>query len=278
MTETTQISTEPTQVSPTHFTPADDVSLRAGDVLLHLIVTLLAPMFLAASGGDIHLARMAAFETVTAYRANEQADLIAIAQIIACGLAALGSLSLSMADDLSLSMTLRLRGNANALGRTAEHNRRAVSPIRSGHATTPQPQPTPDTRSEPADANFEAAVVAGVARTQRLAAAARSVSCAGALVSEPAPATRPAPPAVVAPAVAAPAMTRQQRQALWGVAMADVAAEYVASLPGLPPAQRKAASVRAAALSSTANDLIAGTASPTPAPAASPMLIRPRAA
>ncbi len=274
MTETTPIPPEPTQVSPTQATQADDLSLRPGDVLLHLIITLLAPMFLGASGGDIHLARMAAFETVTAYRAGHQADLIAIAQIIACGLAALGSLSLSMADDLSLSMTLRLRGNANALGRTAEHNRRAVSPIRSGHVTSPQPQPAPDTetRSEPADADFEAAVVAGVARTQRLAAEARTVRDAGAPIGEPAPATSPAPSA--APA----AMTQHQRQALWGAAMADVAAEYVASLPLLPPAQRKAASVRAAALNSTANDLIAGTASPTLAPAAAATLIRPRAA
>jgi hypothetical protein len=47
---------------------------------------------------------MAAIGTVNAYRARNHADLIAIAQIIAFGPAALGSLSLSMADDISLSM------------------------------------------------------------------------------------------------------------------------------------------------------------------------------
>ena len=59
-------------------------------------------MFLGISGGDVRLARIAAIQTVTAYRAANDADLIAVAQIIAFGLAALGSLSLSMADDISL--------------------------------------------------------------------------------------------------------------------------------------------------------------------------------
>jgi hypothetical protein len=96
-------------------------------ILINLIVTLLAPMFLGATGGDIGMARMAAEETVRAYCARDHADLIAVAQIIAFGLAALGSLSLSMADDISLSMTLRLRSNANALSRSSEQVRRSLS-------------------------------------------------------------------------------------------------------------------------------------------------------
>jgi hypothetical protein len=83
-------------------------------------------MFLDVSGGDIGFARAAALETVNAYRTRNAADLVSIAQIVAFDLAALGSLSLSMADNLSLSVTLRLRGNANALNRSAEHNRRAL--------------------------------------------------------------------------------------------------------------------------------------------------------
>ena len=105
-------------------TPTQKPRPNPSDILMNLIVTLLTPMFLGVTA-DIALARMAATETINAYRAQNLADLIAIAQIIAYGLAALGSLSLSMADDLSLSMTLRLRNNANACSRSAEQSRRA---------------------------------------------------------------------------------------------------------------------------------------------------------
>jgi hypothetical protein len=39
--------------------------------------------------------------------------------------------------------------------------------------------------------------------------------------------------------------------------MADVAAEVAAGIPNLPPAQRREASIRAAALSNVANELLA---------------------
>jgi hypothetical protein len=122
MSETIVAPTEPSRKEA----PAPDTAFHPVDVLLHVIATFLAPMFLTASGGDIAFARMAALETVNAYRVRGPADLIPIAQMIAFGLAALGSLSLSMADDLSLGMTLRLRGNANACDRSAERNRRAL--------------------------------------------------------------------------------------------------------------------------------------------------------
>ncbi len=57
------------------------------DLLLRLVITLLAPMFLGVSDGNVHFARMAAIETVRDYRARNNADLIAVAQIIAFGLA-----------------------------------------------------------------------------------------------------------------------------------------------------------------------------------------------
>ena len=109
-------------------------------------------MFLTASGGDIGFASMAALETVNSYRVRTLADLIAAAQIVAYGLAALGSLSLSMDDGLSLPMLLRLRGNANACTRSAEHNRRALEKRRPDDRAAPtrphppRPQPTPNMR------------------------------------------------------------------------------------------------------------------------------------
>jgi hypothetical protein len=116
---------------------AIDQKVHPADILLNLVVTILAPMFLSASNGDIGVARMAAMETIVAsmpaldtinlYQARRRVDVIAVAHIIACGLAALSSLSLSMADNIPLPMALRLRGNAAALIRAAEQARRALS-------------------------------------------------------------------------------------------------------------------------------------------------------
>jgi hypothetical protein len=44
--------------------------------------------------------------------------------------------------------------------------------------------------------------------------------------------------------------------------MSQVADEFTASLPHLPPAERKIASIRASALSSCANHLLAGGTTP----------------
>jgi hypothetical protein len=141
--------------------PASNLSVAPSDILLHLVVTLLAPVFVMASDGDILFARMAALETVSIYRARNPADLIAIAQIIACGLTALGSLSLSMADDLSLSMTLRLRLRSNvvALNRVAERNRRV---LQESSADTARPAGSQQTAEDDFDAAMAAADVAAM--------------------------------------------------------------------------------------------------------------------
>jgi hypothetical protein len=219
-------------------TEPPDPDIHPSDILLNLIVTCLAPMFLIASNGDILFARMAALETINAYRARDHIDLIAIAQIVGCGLAALGSLSLSMADDLSLSMTLRLRGNAVALNRTVEHARRALKEVRPDFETAP-----------PVDPEYEAAVLAGVAETQKR-------------VEE----TKARPQTPEQPASGFPPLTEQQKQKLWASAMSDVADEFTASLIHLPPAARKIASRRAAILSSCANQLLSGDVPPRPSP------------
>ena len=227
---------DPTTTPNTPPTP----DIHPSDILTHLIVTLLAPMFLLASNGDIIFARMAALETLSAYRARDHVDLIAIAQIIACGLAALGSLSLSMTDDISLSMTLRLRGNAVALNRTAEQNRRVLQASR--------PDSTPAEKFTAADTQHEADVLASVAQMQRQVAETQTH------LQAPEPPRAPTQP------------TEKQIQALWAAAMSDVAAEQTASLIHLPPQERKLASRRAAALSSCASQLLTGNAPPRPRP------------
>jgi hypothetical protein len=238
-----------------------NVRLHLSDtILLNLIVALLAPMFLGVTAGDIGMARMAAIETVNAYRAQSLADLIAVAQIIGFGLAALGSLSLSMDDDISLSMTLRLRGNANAMNRSAEQNRRA---IKAGRNNDPVPQRVaeaaePDTRTMIAENDDQSGAEAFLneAAEKALAAEARDrlVRPAEQTVDRaPVP-----PPAQVRAPTIAPTTSEKRHQEMWAIVMAKAASEISASIPGLPPAERRAASIRAGMLSSSANQLLTG--------------------
>jgi hypothetical protein len=47
-------------------------------------------------------------------------------------------------------------------------------------------------------------------------------------------------------------------QTIWANAFAQVAAEIAAEIPGLPPRQRREATIRVAALNSSANELLCG--------------------
>jgi hypothetical protein len=260
MTETTTIQTEPETTGPA-------IPVHPTDILMSLIIALLAPMFFAVSGGNINYARMAAIETVNAYRIRNNADLLLVAQIVAFGFAALGSLSLAMADNLSLSMTLRLRTNANACHRSAELSRRALNANAPGTATAATTPFEPS--AEPDEDHNEAAVIAGVAAAQKLVAEAQAR-----MQTEAAPIARPASPAQT---VAAPMTAEQRWQSMWASAAVDVAAEFTADLPNLPPGERKAATMRAAALSSSANQLLSGAVAPRLRPGDLNALLRPSA-
>jgi hypothetical protein len=256
MTQTTQTETPngpPTgAATPRH----------PGDLLMNFIAALPAPIFLGVAGGDTALARLAVIEAINDYRARNHADLIAAAQIIAFGLAALGSLSLSMADNLSLPMILRLRGNAVSLNRSAEQNRRVLrEPLRDNpapyHPVT-EPEPTPPTLAEdPSQTRPEAFLSAAAA--QELAAESRGRLHPPAQTAALAPTQAPAQHA----APTTDQKTAEKRhQEMWAIAMANEASEITASIPNLPPAERSTASFRAAALSSTANQLLTGPGSP----------------
>ena len=260
--------------------------------LINLILKRLVPMLLDATDGDPHAARVLARETVNDYCARNNTDLIAIAQIIACGLASLGNLSLSMAGDLPHALVLRLQAAANALERTAQHNRRvlkqappapsdfsyepgpddaaleaaaiialtqaqqAVAQANAAHGAAKAPAPE-DVRDEPCPeeaAAMEATVNAALAEFQQNAAQARAERAAT-------PAPEPAKPDTTAPAPgkAVPDLSDHEKALIWANGMNRVAAEYHASIPHLPPAQRRQASLRVQALSTTASNLIAGT-------------------
>jgi hypothetical protein len=244
----TEITT--TRTAPAYQADAGPViPIHPSDVLMNLIVTLLAPMFIGAAGGDIGFARMAAIETVNAYRTRNPADLISIALIIAYGLAALGSLSLSMADNLSLAMTLRLRGNASALTRSAELNRCALEKTREGNATSHHLANEPESRTAAtADDDLdEAALLAGVTAVRKLAAETTAQLRAE---NQAMPIARTEVPAARGPG----------NQTLWANAMLKEAENLCADLNNLPPEERRQASFRVATLTTTASGLLAAVA------------------
>jgi hypothetical protein len=244
---------------PTDPREAEDIPLLPADILTHLVATLLAPMFSLTTGGDIAFAQLGALETLNASRARNPVDLIAISQIVGCGLTALGSLGRSLADDLSLSMTLRLRGNAVALSRSVEHARRAIE------KTRPDLEPVPDAEPDP---QYEVTVLSSVADTRKRVEEANAAMQA----PEPAPVPIPSPP----PGNPALPVTEQRRQTSWAPAMSTVASELAGSLPHLSPGERKLTSLRAAALSSCANQLLSGDISSPPRPGDLAALMRPR--
>jgi hypothetical protein len=249
MTETT---TDVEAASKTELLP------HPSAILMSLITAVMAPIFLGVSGGDIGRARMAATETVHAYGARDQADLIAVAQILAFGLAALGSLSLSMADDIAILMVLRLRGSAVACNRSAEQNRRALTGSQADNWLPPRHDPVtePEIPSGPVenDPSPEPAAFLNAAAARLLAAESH------ARLQQP-PGHIPVPSPVPA-AARTPAEKRHQE--MWAIAMAKEASEITAGLPKLPTAEREAAAMRAALLSSTAHDLTHGAPVPPP--------------
>jgi hypothetical protein len=287
-------------------TNTETTPLRATDVFMHLIVTFLTPMFLAAAGGDPAVARAAATETVNAHCARNLADLLPIAQVIAFGLAVLGSLSLSMAEDLSIPLILRLRGNAATLNRGAEQCRRVLRDPSVRDTTPYWLAPDFDPEAERAQ---EEAVIANVLRaTQRVAEVNARTTTKPAASPPPVAATPAAPvkpplptvqpahkpepqiqPAPAAPANASPRIPSRPatrptqtaedafRRNAWATAMTDVAREYTTDLVNMPPSERREATMRAAALSGVAHQLLSGdplppsifdlkTASPPPRP------------
>lgn len=259
---------------PSSTPPCPHVSgLRFG-ILIDVIAALLAPMFMGPNCGDISLARTAAIETVNAYRAQNLAELLAAAQIIAFGLAALRSLSLSMTEDVSPPMALRLRGNAIALNRSAEQNRRNLVDNQCVHDGDRPPEaecPIPPAANRDPDEQTGAEPFLSVAAARQLAAEAKDrlsdAERPRVLVPVPPPASVSAPAADWTTADKAAANKRHRE--IWAIAMVKEAEELSVSIPSLPPTERHAALIRAAALGGTANALLTGKEL-TPAQAARP--------
>jgi hypothetical protein len=138
---------------------------RHPDVFMQLIAAALTPIFSTATDGDPVHAQAAAIETINAYAPSYPSDLLPIAQIIAFGLAALRSISLSMTENIPIPLILRLHGNAASLSRGAEQCRRALA-----EPPLPDVDPYPPAELAEADRWIDEAVHAEIARACRPAA------------------------------------------------------------------------------------------------------------
>jgi hypothetical protein len=198
--------------------------------LAHLILALLAPMFLWSTEGDIRLAYRAAAETVNEYRIANRLSLYTVAKIIAFDIATLSSLSQSMYEDVSVLLALRLRGNATSLDRSGERNRRALE------------------QQERTGADQSADTVeAAVAQVQRMVREARPRVRAATPAAETMPNAEPAPvaeteevnaPMPEVPAKPAARTAEWQRRSARAGAMTAVAGQFAAGLEDLPPEEQ----------------------------------------
>ncbi len=121
--------------------------------LVNLLITLLTPMFIAAAGGDLRLARLGAQQMLLAYKAHNHADWLTIAQVVALGLATLNTLCLSFVETLPVTLVVRLNNSADRLNRAEGRQRKVLAESASKPqaetslppATTPAPEPDPAT-------------------------------------------------------------------------------------------------------------------------------------
>ncbi|HET6607755.1 MAG TPA: hypothetical protein VFG62_13840 [Rhodopila sp.] len=244
-----QTATAPT---PPNMTEAGEFTAHPSDLLIELIAALLTPMFLGATRGDPRLARLAALETVYAYRVVSQADLLNVLQMIALGLASAQAACLSLTPDLPLAQVMRLLGHADRLNRSGM----ARSRFR----------------------EQERLSLGG--QTSRLVAV-KATSRTDASKEPPRPATKPEAPAPKAPdlevrkpaptpitATPAPRLTAQipAQPSVAFAHLTELQQSAHAFDPIAQPAQaRQAATLRAKALNGIAHDLLAGTPmSPVP--------------
>ena len=221
--------------------------------LVNLVLALLTPMFLWSTAGDIRLAHTAAAQTLNEYRVANRLSLFTVAKIIAFDIATLSSLSLSMYEDVSISLALRLRGNANSLDRSGERNRRMLEQAsRLGEA-----------------GKTDDSVEAAIAEAQRMVNEAKDRTRAGTAEAQPdpAPVAEPVAEATQAPAPepasVAEQSAAQQRRFARADAMTVIADEFTAELKDLPRGEHWKEIARIEPLTMAAGDLASGAAPPT---------------
>jgi hypothetical protein len=116
------------------------------------ILAFLAPLFLVAATGDIGAAQEAASAMLGSYNPRTNRELRFAALSIAFAFGALETLSKAADPELALNQVLRLRGNANALNRSAQQNEVRLEKLQKQPPVVIETIATEATSDETADA------------------------------------------------------------------------------------------------------------------------------
>jgi hypothetical protein len=165
------------------------------------ILVFLAPLFLIAATGDIGAAQEAASAMLGSYNPRTNRELRFAALSIAFAFGALETLSKAADPELALNQVLRLRGNANALNRSAQQNESRLEKLQK------QPPVVIDTLATEATPDTPAEALPASSATADLLTFARSKLKSMMSIATPAAS---APPIVPVPATP---VSRQQRRA-----------------------------------------------------------------
>jgi hypothetical protein len=133
------------------------------------ILAFLAPLFLVAATGDIGAAQEAASAMLASYNPRTNREMRFAALSIAFAFGALETLSKAADPELALNQVLRLRGNANALNRSAQQNESRLEKLQKQPPVvidTLATEATPDTPAEALPASSAAADLLTFARSK----------------------------------------------------------------------------------------------------------------
>jgi hypothetical protein len=136
------------------FKPARDPSMSTltsfPQAILDTTLLVLAPLFLAVTGGDLAAARLAAVGVLDDYNAATQEELRLAGEIVTFSLKALQALAESSEPDIPISRVMRLRGNAVSLRRVANQSQRKLDQLQRARLAAAPAVETTATDADPA--------------------------------------------------------------------------------------------------------------------------------
>jgi hypothetical protein len=104
-------------------------SVDVTPAFLDRILTLLAPLFLAATSGDMEAARETVRALLADYGARTDSELRLAALVVSFGFGSLDALSKAANPALSLDEVMDLRDNATALSKAGDHCQTALDKL-----------------------------------------------------------------------------------------------------------------------------------------------------
>jgi hypothetical protein len=117
-----------------HITNTDPAQMSQSSAItpafLDRILTLLVPLFLAATGADMGVARETVRSTLADYRARNYNEVRLAALVVAFGFGALEALGNAADRALSLDQVMDLRDNATALSQAGDRAQAVLDALR----------------------------------------------------------------------------------------------------------------------------------------------------